>query len=83
MVDGNDKVVIIDVDGIDQVLFKTTDDNWHLDISMDDFNYLITQLGSVEVNGVKESNILTFTVGEVNYSFNTNTSVITPALEVE
>lgn len=81
MVDADDKVVIIDVDGIDQVLFKVTNGEWNLDTSMSDFNYLITQLGSIEVNGVKESIDVEFTVGGVDYKFNSNTSVITPNIK--
>lgn len=83
MVDADDKVVIIDVNDVSHVLFKATGANWYLESGVNDFRPLFTQLGSIEVNGVKESYTTEFTVGGVDYSFNSNTGVITPDLEVE
>lgn len=82
MVDTDDKVVIIDVNGIDQVLFKPNNSYWNLE-GIGDFSDAITQLGSIEVNGVQESDNTEFTVDGVDYSFNSNTKVITPDLDVE
>lgn len=82
MVDADDKVVIVDIDGADKVLFKTDSSNWSLEY-LGDFTTLISELGSIEVDGVQQSNTVTFTVGEVDYEFNTQTGVINPDLEVE
>ena len=83
MVDADDKVVIIDVNDVAQVLFKATGTNWKLETGVNDFRPLFTELGTIEVNGVKESYTTEFTVGGVDYSFNSNRNVITPDLEVE
>lgn len=82
MVDADDKVVIIDTNGYDAVLFQITGSNWSRE-NAGDFNDAIAELGSIEVSGQLESDILTFTVGGVDYSYNTTSSVITPDLEVE
>lgn len=82
MVDPDDKVVIIDINGTDYVLFKSSY-RWDRRSELQDFDALISQLGSIEVNGVEESNVVTFTVGGVNYTYSTSTGVITPDLEVE
>lgn len=83
MVDADDKVVIIDIGTTPKkVLFKTASSNWALE-ELNDFTTVISELGSIEVDGVQQSNTVTFTVGEVDYEFNTQTGVINPDLEVE
>lgn len=83
MVDVDNKVVVIVINGSNRyVLFQSTGGNWSR-LGASGFSAPIAELGSVEIDGVLQSDILTFTVGEVDYSFNIATSVITPALEVE
>lgn len=82
MVDADDKVVIIDVNDFNYVLFQIAGSRWSQE-NASDFDIAITELGSIEVSGQLESDILTFSVGGVDYSFNTTSNVITPDLEVE